>query len=135
MENWLKIIPGQKDRFTSLSGGSRRGVNLPGSTSTALLPALFTKAVGVPFWGSDVGGTIGGIVGGKAIGMLHGGGREGEEKRLSGELGQILAEVEKNMGTPMTDVRNYLSQALQSGFGEAPTSEFGTGYQQQISRT
>jgi hypothetical protein len=142
----------------SLKGGSRSPSGIPAAIdpqSWLTYPWLASKAVTVPtkmmglripgalgaletasdkvfaplMWG-EVGGMVGGKAGSWAASQLHGGGAQGEIRRLSGELGQIAAEIEKQMGISLEDVKGTVYQSI-GGLGQQFAGEFGAGYGQQ----
>lgn len=88
-------------------------------------------AVAGPLWAADIGGYIGGKAGSAIVNKLHGGGQQGDIRRLSGEMGQIVAEIEKQLGISFEDVKQQVYRSISGNIGNQFAGEFGTGYGQQ----
>lgn len=117
------------------TGGTAQGlasrVGLPGlSKGMAAVANPLNKAF-APMFAGEIGGIVGGKVGGSLANQLHGGGKQGEVRRLAGELGQITSEIEKQLGIPMDDIKVSLYQMMNRGFGNQFAGEFGAGYGKQ----
>jgi len=85
----------------------------------------------IPIAAGMLGGFAGGAAGGWMTGQIHGGGAQAQVRMRAEEMGQIIPEIEKQLGISLGDVSGMIYQAIGSGFGDQYAGEFGAGYGRQ----